>query len=288
MERVINPIYSLEDLCEICRKADITEATTFDPLNMARYREPFTQELVGKEFSCRFDDGSRLILRFPEVNKLFWSDDGGKQFHEEYCEPLKSTAGNVIGVNFMRRAMLPFEGAFVVIDMDSGYVTWVQVTLGSHEDEKYSLQQPHFGEVENFGDRRGEPHHFAADLVGKSIDWRYNERFTLRHSYVTPYLMIVPDPPREDDSEDFIFHRFCRGFQAKIREDLIMISFTEQGNRTAVLLIDTKRVRDIGGFFGITYAGKLSSLTLTAKGGWGGVGLRFGEPFAEVFDRDEE
>jgi hypothetical protein len=281
MEKIIIPAFSQEELCEICKTADITEACTNDHLNMSRYREPFTRDLVGKEFSCRFDDGSRLRLRFPEINKVFWSDDGGESFHEEYCEPLKSTAGNVIGVFFFRRAMLPFEGAYLVFDMDSGYATWVQLTLGSHDDEKYALQQPHFGEIEGFGDRRGERHHFATDLVGKAIDWTYNERFTLRHAYVTPSLMIVPDPPREDGSEDFVFHRFCRGFQAKIREGLMMISFTEQGNRAAVLLIDTKQVRDIGCFFGVTFAGKLSGLTITAKGGWGGTGLRMGEGFAK-------
>ena len=100
MEKVFIPIYSFEDLCEICRKADI-DASRNDALNMSRYRKDFTQDLVGKEFSCKFDDGSHLIFRFPEVNKLLWSDDDGKEFHEEYCAPMKSTAGNVIGVHFV-------------------------------------------------------------------------------------------------------------------------------------------------------------------------------------------
>ena len=290
MERIYCPAYSFEDLCEICRKADIKEATTWDPLNMSRYRKPFTQELVGKAFPCRFDDGSRLLLRFPEVNKVLWSEDG-EVFHEEYCEPLKSTAGNVIGVHFLRRAMLPFEAAFVVIDMDSGYATWVQMTLGAHNDEKYVFSQPHFGEVDGLGDRRGEKHHFAADLVGKSIDWTYNERMTLRHSYVTPYLMYVPHLPERgkecSDNEDFIWHRFCKGFHAKIRDDLYLVTFTEDGNRGAALLIDTKRLHDIGGFYGITHDGRLSCLTLTARGGWGGVGLKEGAGFAKpLFDED--
>ena len=290
MEKVFIPIYSFEDLCEICRKADI-DASRNDSLNMSRYRKDFTQDLVGKEFSCRYDDGSHLIFRFPEVNKLLWSDDDGKEFHEEYCAPMKSTAGNVIGVYFLRRIGLPFEGAFVVFDMDSGYTTWVQVTLGNHEDEKHGCPQPHFGEIENFGDRRGERHHFATDLVGKSIDWKYNEEFSIRHSYVSPTLTISPHMPAKDaeygDDEDFIFRRFLKAFHAKIRDDLILTSFTEPGNCSAVLLIDMKQVHDIGCFFGITHDGRLGGVTITAMGGWGGNGLSAKEGYAKVVVDEE-
>ncbi len=291
MEKVFIPIYSFEDLCEICRKADI-DASRNDRLNMSRYRKDFTHDLVGKEFSCKFDDGNHLIFRFPEVNQLFWSDDGGQEFHEEYCAPMKSTAGNVIGVYFLRRASLPFEGAFTVFDMDTGFVTWVSVTLGTHEDEKFACAMPHFGEIENFGTHQGERHHYSTDLVGRSIDWKYNEEFTIRHSYVSPNLTISPHMPEKGaeygDDEDFIFRRFLKAFNAKIRDNLVLTSFTEPGNCAAVLLIDMNQVHDIGCFFGVTHEGTLGGVTITAMGGWGeDPGLRAKDGYAKV-QVDEE
>lgn len=286
MEKVFEPIFSFEDLCEICKKADI-DASRNDKLNMSRYRKEFTTDLVGREFSCKFDDGNHLIFRFPEVNKLLWSDDG-KEFHEEYCAPMKSTAGNVIGVYFLRRHTLPFEGAFTIFDMDSGYVTWVSATIGTHFDEKFACPYPHFGEIEGFGDRRGEKPHFSCDLVGKSIDWKYNEKFTIRHSYVTPTLTVSPHLPGEshgdegeEEHEGFIGRRFLRAFNATIRPNLVLTSFTEPGNCAAILLIDLNIVHDIGCFFGITYQGTLGGVTITAMGGLGDPGLKSKEGYAK-------
>ena len=279
MEKVFEPIFSFEDLCRICQQADV-DATRDDALNMSRYRKDFTDALVGKEFSCRFDDGQRLVFRFPEINRLLWSADG-EVFHEEYCAPMKSTAGNVVGVYFLRRHVLPFEGAFTVFDLDTGYVTWVSVTIGADFDEKFAHPFPHFGEIENFGTHSGEKHHYSTDLVGKSIDWQYNEQFTIRHSYVTPWLTISPHMPEkgadEEEDEDYVGRRFLRAFNAKIRDGLVLTSFTEPGNCCAVLLIDMKLVHDVGCFFGITYEGKLSGVTVTAMGGYGGAGLKQGD-----------
>ena len=281
MSIVFEPVYSHEELCEICRHAEF-ESARGGSLNMARYREPFTQDLVGKELPCTFDDGIRITFRFPEVNTLLWSENGG-EFHEEYCEPLKSSAGNVIGVHFIRRHVLPFEGAFAVFDMDSGFVTWVSITLGTDFDEKHACPYPHFGEIEGVGTHEGERHHFSTDLVGKSIDWQYNEQFTIRHTYATPNLTLAPHLPErdsDDEEEGFIGRRFLRAFNAKIRDNLVLTGFTEPGNCSAVLLIDLKIVHDIGCFFGISYQGTLDSETITALGGLGKPGLKAEEGYA--------
>ena len=289
MEKVFQPIFSFEDLCEICRKADV-DASREDGLALSHYRKEFTEDLVGREFSCRFDDGNHLIFRFPEVNTVLWSDDGGTVFHEEYCAPMKSSGGNVIGVYFLRRHVLPYEGAFTIFDMDTGFVTWVSVSIGADFDEKHACPLPHFGEIEGFGTHEGERHHYSADLVGTSIDWKYNEEFSIRHSYVTPTLTISPHMPEPGaeytDDESFIFRRFLPAFNAKIRDRLLLTAFTEPGGCSAVLLIDMNLVHDIGCFYGISYEGKLNGVLVTAMGGIGGPGLRrdvgYAQPKADI------
>ena len=290
MEKVFEPIYSFEDLCRICREADV-DATRKDKLNMSRYRKAFTTDLVGRELRCRFDDGTRFTYRFPSVNELEWSRDGG-DFRREYCAPMKSTAGNVIGVYFLRRETLPFEGAFVVFDMDTGYVTWVSVSLGTHFDEKFACPFPHFGEIEGVGSHNGQRHRYGTELVGKSIDWKYNEQFTIRHSYVSPTLTISPHMPvrdaADDEDEGFVGRRFLKAFHARIREGLVLTAFTEPGNCAAVLLIDLKKVHDVGCFFGVTHEGTLGGVTITAMGGISeNAGLSLTQGYAPVL-ADEE
>lgn len=269
MDKVFEPIFSFADLCRICQDADV-DASRKDKLNMSRYRKEFTTDLVGRTLRCRFDGGEKITFRFPEVNTLRWSQDGGPEY-EEYCAPMKSTAGNVIGVYFLRRHTLPFEGAFTVFDMDTGYVTWVSVTLGTDFDEKFANAFPHFGEIEGVGSHNGQRHRYGTELVGKSIDWKYNENFTIRHSYVSPTLTISPHMPvrdaADDENEGFVGRRFLRAFHVRIRDGLVLTSFTEPGNCAAVLLIDLGKVHDIGCFFGVTHEGKLGGVTVTALGG---------------------
>lgn len=275
MKKVFEPIYSFEELCGICRDADMDAARKKNSLNMNRYREPFTDLLVGKEFDLSFTDGMKIHISFPEIHRLIWKDSQGVA-HEEYCEPLKSSGGNVVGVHFLKTDILPFEGAFVVFDLDTGYVTWVSIKIGMDFDEKHAHAFPHFGVMEGYGTHEGPLHHFSNDLVGVSIDWQYNEEFSIRHSYVSPWLTIAPHLPSDEDSasEGFVGRRFLPAFNVKIRDDLLLTSFTEPGNCSAVLLIDMKEVHDIGCFCGLTYEGTVGTQTITAYGGIGEDGLK--------------
>ena len=274
---VFEPVFSREDLIEICKKANFGEARK-SGLNMARYRKAFSEQLSGMNFTCKFNNGISLPFRFRDVHTLEWSEDGSA-WYEEYYEALQSSAGNVIGMLFTRRHTLPYEGAFMVFDMDSGFATWARIVLGSAFDEKFAAPTFYFGEMEGVGSHEGMRPHFSTGLMGTSIDWQYNEEFSIRHSYVSPVLTISPHMPKEklnEDGEDerFIGRLFLRARNAKIRDDLYLTSFTEPGNCCAVLLIDLKLVHDIGCFYGITYQGELHGETITAMGGIGSDGLK--------------
>jgi hypothetical protein len=271
MARPFLPVYTREELVNICLKADLT-------LNrksgLAFYREPFSEKLVGHTFPCRFQNGVFLLFHFPSDHELEWSENGGATYRE-YYEALDSSAGNVVGVHFFRRHVAPFEGAFVVFDLDTGYVTWVTMPIGNSENDKDVHPFPHFGEIDGFGNRAGEAHHFSNEFVGTVIDWKYDDRFTIRHSYITPNLTICAEPPTDDEEyEGFVHRTFLAAFHVKIRDQLLLTSFVEKGGCAAALLIDLKMVHDVGCFYGITHEGNLSSVTLAALGGLAGAGIR--------------
>jgi hypothetical protein len=271
MARPFLPVYTHRELADICLNADLAKARNS---GLAHYRETFSEKLVGRTFPCVFNHGVRLLFRFTGVHELEWSQDGGKTY-QEYYEALDSSAGNVVGFHFFRRHVLPFEGAFVVADLDSGYITWVEMPIGNAENDKDVKPFPHFGEIEGFGSHTGSQHRFSNEFVGTVIDWKYDDKFTIRHSYITPYLTICAEPPTDDEEyEGFVHRTFLAAFHVKIRDQLLLTSFVEKGGCAAALLIDLKRVHDVGCFYGITHEGTLSSVTLAAKGGVGGAGIR--------------
>ena len=271
MARPFLPVYTHEELANICLTADLAQARKSE---LAHYRDAFSEKLTGRTFTCVFNHGIRLKFRFPGNHELEWSENNGKT-HTEYYEAQDSSAGNIVTIHFLRRHVLPFEGAFIVFDLDSGYVTWVEMPIGNAENDKDVQPFPHFGEIEGFGDRSGAKHHFSNEFVGTVIDWKYDDKFSIRHSYVTPSLTICAEPPSDDeDYEGFIHRTFLYAFHAKIRDQLLLTSFVEKGGCAAALLIDLKLVHDVGCFFGITHEGTLSSITIAAIGGFGGAGIR--------------
>lgn len=271
MARPFLPVFTREELADICLNADLAKARHS---GLAHYREAFSEKLAGFSFTCGFNHGVRLSLRFVDVHELEWSENDGPAYRE-YYEALDSSAGNVVAVHFFRRHVVPFEGAFVVVDLDTGYITWVEMPIGNEENDKDVQPFPHFGEIEGFGDRSGERHHFSNEFVGTVIDWKYDDRFSIRHSYVTPYLTICAETPTDDEEyEGFVHRTFLSAFHVKIRDRLLLTSFVEKGGCAAALLIDLKLVHDVGCFYGITHEGTLSSVTLAALGGIGGAGIR--------------
>jgi hypothetical protein len=274
MAREFTKVYTHAELVEACLQANDPPKSESNQ-TLAFYRPPYSSELTGREFSCVFDDATRLAFRFLDTHALAWRENDG-DWHNEYCEVLRSSAGNVLGVHFYRRHVMPFEGAYVVFDLDTGFVTWVSMQIGTSWNDKDVRAFPHFGEIIGVGSHQGQRHHFSTELVGTVVDWKYSEQFTIRHSYVTPVLTISAALPGNDDDESFIERRFLPSFHAKIRDNLMLASFAEPGGCAAVLLIDLNVVHDIGCFFGINGEGKLSSVPVSAIGGIGGAGLKAG------------
>jgi hypothetical protein len=271
MARPFLPVYTHEELVNICLNANLAES---HKSGLAYYRESFSTKLVGRTLTCRYQNGVQFRFRFTDVHTLEWSENGGEA-HEEYYEALDSSAENLVCVHFFRRHVLPYEGACVVFDMDTGYTTWVAMPIGNSENDKDVEPFPHFGEIEGIGNRMGEAHRFSNEFVGTVIDWKYDDSFSIRHAYITPTLTISPETPNDKvDYEGFINRTFLRAFHVKIRDQVLLTSFVEKGGCAAVLLIDLKQVHDVGCFYGITHEGRLSSITLAARGGIAGAGIR--------------
>lgn len=277
MARGSIPTYSRREIINACLNAKIDRAKR-DGLSI--YRKPFSDQLVEKRFTLRFGDGTSVFLRFMDLHSLEWSLDGRK-YNQEYYEAMESTVENVFGIHFYKRNVLPYEGVFLVLDLDEGYAVWNTMHVGTADSDKDILVTPHFGEIDGNWSRTLKKPHYTTKYVGTIIDWKYNDDFTIRHSYVTPTLTTSVALPDADEDE-VIARIFLPAFHVEVRPNLFLTSFSEVGGCAAVLLIDLTTVHDIGCFYGLNDQCVLESITVSAVGGLSGPSLfSYTPPFQE-------
>lgn len=258
-------VYSYDEVCELCRKTDLTKHS--ESWLISHYRPPFADYFVGKEYKFIFDNGVTLYYKFTDKHTLSWSEDG-EHFEEEYYEALESTIKKVFLVHHIRHNYIPFEGMTLVIDTEAELITWVDLNLGTEECDKNVRREIFFG---YYGAEKAERHHFTEEMAGVILDWKYSDDFVIRHSYVTPYSATSPGEPTDND-EEYIFRKTLPAQYVKIRPGLYIVSFIEDGGSEFGLLIDLEHLHDVGALFGLGEKG-LSTYTIGAVAGRGKFGF---------------
>ena len=258
--------YSVEEINEMCRKAD-----PFKPRGsnlISHFRPSFTDFFTGKSFVFHFDNGTTLRYEFKDINTLLWSQDGCPSV-EEYYEALPSTVSNVYLFHHIRHDRIPFNASTIVIDMDRNLVTWVDLGIGTEESDKNVRTQIVFGW---FSEDPGVRHSHTDEMCGVILDWKYSDDFIIRHSYVTTYSMTSPGAPTDNDDE-YLFRKTLPATYVKIRSGLYLVSFIEDEGSEASLLIDLEKLRDVGAFFSLGHDGNFYSYTIGAVAGRGKFGF---------------
>lgn len=255
------------EIVEYCKKADLAASRTSDYL-ISDYRPPFTEYFVNKEYVFFFDHGSKLEYCFPEKHLLRWREQGGS-WNEEYYEALESTAGEVFLIHHLRRDILPYGCTTLIVDLRTELVTWISMTLGTPECDRNVNRKLYFG---YFGMLKEQRHAYTDELCGVILDWKYSESFIIRHEYVTLDWALSPGEPSEN-AEDYLFRKFLPAKYVKVRDRLYIMTFIEDGGTDICFLIDMKKLRNVGAFFGMGDQGRLACFTVGAKAGLGKFGF---------------
>lgn len=255
--RPYKEVYTHAEIIESCKAAN--GKNTEDSDLISSFRPPFSEKLVGKEFHCRFQDGSTLELLFSDAHQVQCVRDGGEKT-TEYYDALESTKAGVFLVHFFFHTILPFEGATIVIDTESELVTWVQLIIGDTVADVCVNRKYVFG---YYGSPKQQLHHYTDEMAGVLLEWRYSETYPIYHDYVTPYCMLSPGYT-EAHEEDWLWRKTLPTEYAKIRDGLFLVSFIEDGGSEAALLIDLDELRDVGAFYGVG-GGKFFSFTIGAR-----------------------
>ncbi len=266
--RPYKKVFTYEEVCEMCRNTDLSKMTQASPVMISHFRPAFTDFFVGKEFTFHFDHGVTLHYRFTGKHNLKWSEDG-EHFLEETYEALQSTVQKVFLVHHIRRHTIPYEGLTLIIDTENQLISWVDLNFGTEDCDKNVRTDFYFG---YYGEDKGTRHHYTEEMCGLILDWKYSDDFVIRHAYITHSLMTSPGEPT-DNEEEYLFRKTLPATYLKIRDNLCTVTFVEDGGSAAMLLIDLKELRDVGGFYSMSETGQLYCYTIGAVAGRGTFGF---------------
>ena len=263
--RPFKPVYTLEEIKGFCSATDFEKSRTSELIS--HFRPSFSQAFQGKELALTFDNGENYSYRFSDAHTLSWSKDGSP-YTEEYYEALESTVKNVYLIQHIRSNVLPFEGVTMILDTESELVTFVRQWFGTEESDINVNAQISFG---YYGKPKQARHSWTDEMCGVILDWKYTDEFIIRHEYISMDAMLSPGEPT-DDEEAYLFRKVLSADYVKIRENLYVVSFAEDGGSRFNLLIDLAALRDVGAIFGLGEKG-LSSYTIGAVAGRGSFGF---------------
>ncbi|MDO5425230.1 MAG: MoaF N-terminal domain-containing protein [Eubacteriales bacterium] len=227
------------------------------------YMPPFTEKLVGKEFTVRLDCGDSFRYHFSGIHALTW-EKNAEGVHEEYAEALELPGEpDIYLVQYYCRKSVPPMAHTLVLDFRSGLATVCIARAGVLAEAPREIRREFFfGILEGYADT-GARHGFTEELVGTAISWTYRDGVTIKHIYTAPkyYTYQMTDEAGRcwvaSNPADYL----------KIREQVYVFSFLEerQAGTQGFFLINRANLHDVGAFFGIQAHG-MECCMVGAKG----------------------
>lgn len=241
------------------------------PQMMDRNNMPFTDMLVGKEFTLRYDNGGPVRhYRVTEKFKLRYREDGETDWHEEPYRAYEADE-KLVWFSHLLTGSKPRASVQVALDLLNGLTTCVHSQMGTkyygNETSYYAI----FGVAEMPGLEAPHymRHEFTDELVGHAYSWSYSDQMTSLHLYTTPH----------SHSWTIFTENQTMGAQwcapciyVKVRDGVYILSVNEEAcnGHQMIVMINTKISHDCG--FGFSGGEDGVSLGLT-----GAIGRHIGQ-----------
>ncbi len=239
--------------------------------SMAGHNMPFTDMLVGKEFTLRYDSGGPVRhYRITEKYKLKYKEDGETKWHEEDYRAYEADE-KLIWFSHILTDSKPRASVQVALDLINGLTTCIHSQMGTkyfgNETSYYAI----FGvaEMEGLEAPQYVRHEFTDELLGHAFSWSYTDQMTSMHLYTTPH----------SHSWTIFTENQTMGAQwcapciyVKVRDGIYILSVNEEAcnGHEMCVMINTKIIHDCG--FGFSGGEGGINLSLT-----GAIGRHIGQ-----------
>ncbi|MEJ2109625.1 MAG: MoaF N-terminal domain-containing protein [Acidobacteriota bacterium] len=241
------------------------------PQEMSGNNMPFTDMLVGKKFTLRYDSGGPVRhYEIAEKFKLKYREDGESQWHEEPYRAYEADK-DLMWFSHLLTDSKPRASVQVALDLANGLTTCIWSRMGTEYFGNETTYSALFGvaEMEGLEPPKYVRHEFTDDLVGHAYSWTYSDQMTSMHLYGTPHSMSWTIFT-EDQTLGAQWGSPC--IYVKIREGVYIFVQNEEACNGAEMcvMINTKISHDCG--FGFSGGANGVNLGLT-----GAIGRHIGQ-----------
>jgi hypothetical protein len=152
---------------------------------------PFTDMLVGKKFTLRYDNGGPVWqYNFTEKMKLKYKEEKETQWHEVDYRAYEADEKLVWFAHILTDSK-PRSSVAIAVDLLNGLTTCIYSHMGTKYYGNETTYRAIFGvaEGEGFEAPVYMRHQFTDELVGHAFSWSYSDQMTSMHLYASPHSM---------------------------------------------------------------------------------------------------
>jgi hypothetical protein len=152
---------------------------------------PFSDILVGKEFTLRFDNGGPVRdYRIKEMYKLQFRDQKDNVWHDVDYRAYEGD-DNLAWFSHIIPDSKPRACVMVAVDFTNGLSTSIESHMGTEYYGNETTYRPVFGVAEMPGLEAPiyVRHELTDELVGNAFSWSYSDQVTSMHLYTSPHSM---------------------------------------------------------------------------------------------------
>jgi hypothetical protein len=241
------------------------------PQVMAGNNMPFTDLLVGKEFTVRYDNGGPVWqYQFTEKFKLKYKEEKEAQWHDADYRAYEADEKLVWFAHILADSK-PRASVAIAVDLLNGLTTCIYSHMGTKYYGNETTYRAIFGvaEGEGFEAPVYMRHEFTDELVGHAFSWSYSDQMTSMHTYISPHSMSWTI---FTENQTMGAHWGSPCLFVKLRDGVYIFCQNEEACNGAEMieLLNTKVSHDCG--FGFSGGDRGVSLGLT-----GAIGRHIGQ-----------
>ncbi len=209
---------------------------------------PFSDLLVGKEFTLRYDDnGPAWNYKVIDMYNLQWREEGKTQWQKETYRAFEVDE-KLLFFAHMHSGSRPRVSVKIALDLINGLTTCIYSKLGTQYYGNEVSYKAIFGaaEMEGLEAPKYVRHEFTDELVGRGFTRSYSDNMTSMHLYTTPHssawTIYMPDQT--------LGMQWCApAIYVKLRDGVYIFDLVEEAcNGAETCIIENDKTMHASGF----------------------------------------
>ena len=209
---------------------------------------PFSDLLIGKEFTLRYDyEGPKWNYRVLDLYNLEWRKEGETQWQKETYRAFEADEKLVFFAH-IHSGSRPRTCRRIALDLTNGLTTCILSKMGTKYYGNEVSYRALFGAAEMEGVEAAQytRHEFTDELVGRGFTRSYSDQMTSMHLYTTPHSSAWTIYT----ANQTLGMEWCApAIYVKLRDGIYIFDLVEEGcNGAETCIIENEKTKRACGF----------------------------------------